>query len=413
MSKRPHVVIVGGGFGGLYAAMGLRSAPVDVTVVDRCNHHLFQPLLYEVATAALAAPDVATPIRKILRRQTNTRVLMATVESIDVASRTVHLVDGELAFDYLVVATGVTHSYFGNDSWAEHAPGLKTLGDAHEIRRRILLAYERAEREPDAEERRPWLRFVIIGGGPTGVELAGAMADIAQRTLARDFQRFDPRDAEVMLLEGGERILPSYPPALSEDAVAQLERLGARVRTGATVTNVDALGVDVGDERIDARTVVWAAGVQASPLTATLPVERDRAGRVKVAPDLSLPGHPEVFVIGDAAHVVQDGKPVPGVAPAAIQMGEHVARNLVATVAGGAREPFRYRDKGSLATIGRASAVASIAGMRFSGFFAWLMWLLVHIFFLIGFRNRFIVMFEWAWLYITYQRSARVILDSK
>lgn len=412
-AKQPCIVIVGGGFGGLYTAFGLRHARAKIVVVDRSNHHLFQPLLYEVATAALAGPDVATPIRKILSRQRNTTVLLAEATGIDVERQVLQLGDGEIEYDYLVVATGVTHSYFGNEGWAAHAPGLKTLADAHEIRRRILLAYEHAERETDAARRRDWLRFVVVGGGPTGVELSGAMADIARRTLARDFRNFDPREAEVLLVEGGERILPSYPADLAAKAVAQLEHLGVRVRTSTQVTDVDANGVFVGDERIGARTVVWAAGVRASSLLATLPCEHDRAGRALVSNDLSLPSHPAVFVIGDAAHVEGERGQVPGVAPAAIQMGNHVAQSIEKRLRGQATEPFRYKDKGSLATIGRAAAIADFGRIKLSGFFAWMVWLVVHIFFLIGFRNRFIVIFEWAWLYVTYQRSARVILDPK
>jgi NADH dehydrogenase len=410
---RPRIVIVGGGFGGLYTAFGLRRAEAEVIVVDRSNHHLFQPLLYEVATAALAGPDVATPIQKILSRQKNATVLLAEATGIDAARRVLTLRDGEVPYDYLVVATGVTHSYFGNESWAAHAPGLKTLADAHEIRRRILLAYEHAERETDVERRREWLRFVVVGGGPTGVEVSGAMADIARRTLARDFRNFDPREAEIVLLEGGESILSTYPSDLAAKAVEQLAHLGVHVRTSTQVTGVDAGGVFVGDERISARTVVWAAGIRASSLLASVPGERDRAGRAIVSPDLSLPSHPEIFVIGDAAHVESEHGPVPGVAPAAIQMGSLTARNLIRTLSGAPTEPFLYKDKGSLATIGRAAAIADFGGLKFSGFFAWMVWLVVHIFFLIGFRSRFIVMFEWAWLYITYQRSARVILDPK
>jgi NADH dehydrogenase len=410
---RPRIVIVGGGFGGLYAAFGLRHADAEIVVIDRSNHHLFQPLLYEVATAALAGPDVATPIRKILARQKNTTVLLAEASGVDAERHVLILKDGEIPYDYLIVATGVTHSYFGHEDWAAHAPGLKTLADAHEIRRRILLAYEHAERETDIEQRQAWLRFVVVGGGPTGVELAGAMADIARRTLAPDFRNFDPREAEILLLEGGERILSTYPAGLAAKAVKQLERLGVRVRTSTQVTGVDADGVTIGTERIGARTVVWAAGVRASALLATLPCERDRAGRALVNPDLSLPSRPDVFVIGDAAHVAGDGGQVPGVAPAAIQMGTQTAANLLRKLRGESTEPFRYKDKGSLATIGRAAAIANFGKLEFSGFFAWMVWLVVHIFFLIGFRNRFIVMFEWAWLYATYQRSARVILDPK
>ncbi|TAH39770.1 MAG: NAD(P)/FAD-dependent oxidoreductase [Planctomycetota bacterium] len=409
----PRVVVLGGGFGGLTAARALRRARVQVTLLDRRNHHLFQPMLYQVATAALAAPDIAMPIRKVLRRQRNATVLLAEARAVDLARRQVLLYDGALGYDFLVIATGVTHSYFGHEEWAEHAPGLKDLADAFRVRARVLLAFEAAEREPEAQRRRDWLRFVIIGGGPTGVELAGALAEIARKTLARDFRNFDPRSAEVLLLEGGGRILPSYPPELSASAVRQLEELGAAVRTGAAVVNVDADGVELrGGERIAARTVLWAAGVQAAPLTRGLGAPLDRSGRVLVLPDLTVPGHPQAFVIGDAAALEQDGRPVPGVAPAAMQMGAHAAASIERVLAGKPSLPFRYRDKGALATIGRRRAVAHFGRYRFSGFLAWTLWLLVHIFFLIGFRNRFVVLFEWAWAYLTYQRSARVILES-
>jgi NADH:ubiquinone reductase (H+-translocating) len=410
MSPRPRVAIVGGGFGGLAAARGLARAPVDVTLVDRTNHHLFQPLLYQVATAGLSPAEIAYPIRRILRRQRNARVLLGEAVAIDAAARRVRLADGEVGWDYLIVAAGAAHSYFGRDEWADHAPGLKTLGDALEIRRRALVAFEDAEREEDPEARRRCLTFVVVGAGPTGVEMAGAFAEVARHTLARDFRRIDPRTARVLLVEAGPRILPAYPEDLSAKAQRQLEALGVHVWTGAPVTAVDACSVQIGGDRVAARTVVWAAGVQASPLARSLGTPLDRAGRVRVLPDLTAPGLPAVFVIGDLASLEQDGRPVPGVAPAAIQMGAHAARNVARAVRGEPLVPFRYRDKGSLATIGRRSGVALLGRWRLSGAPAWLAWLGVHIFFLIGFRNRFVVLFTWAWAYLTYDRSARLIL---
>jgi NADH dehydrogenase len=412
MGVRPHVVIVGGGFGGLAAARGLARAPVDVTLVDRKNHHLFQPLLYQVAAAGLSPAEIAYPIRRILRRQANARVVLAEATSVDGAGRRLVLVDGGLAYDCLVLATGATHSYFGRPEWERHAPGLKTLEDALEIRRRALLAFEAAEREADPEARRRWLTFVVVGGGPTGVEMAGAFAEIARHTLARDFRRIDPRSARVILLEAGERVLAAYPEEVSQRARVQLETLGVQVWTGSAVTGVDGDGVAVGADRIAARTVVWAAGVEGSPLARSLGAPLDRAGRVRVAADLSVPGCPGVFVIGDLAHVEQDGQEVPGVAPAALQMGVHAAGNALRALRGEALLPFRYRDKGSLATIGRRRGVAVLGRLRLSGLVAWLAWLAVHIFFLIGFRNRFVVLFTWAWAYLTYERSARLILGN-
>ena len=406
----PRVVIVGGGFGGLAAARGLARAPVDVTLVDRTNHHLFQPLLYQVATAGLSPAEIAYPIRRILRRQRNARVLLGEAVAIEADAKRVRLADGEIGWDYLVVAAGAGHSYFGRDEWEAHAPGLKTLDDALEIRRRALVAFERAEREDDPEARRRWLTFVVVGGGPTGVEMAGAFAEIARHTLARDFRRIDPRTARVLLVEAGPRILPTYPEELSVKAQRQLEALGVQVWAGAAVTGIDARCVQVGGDRIAAQTVVWAAGVQASPLARSLGAPLDRAGRVRVLPDLTVPGQPAVFVIGDLASLEQDGRPVPGVAPAAIQMGAHAARNVLRALRGEPLVPFRYRDKGSLATIGRKSGVADFGWLRLSGPVAWLAWLTVHIFFLIGFRNRFVVLFTWAWAYVTYDRSARLIL---
>ena len=407
---RPRVVIVGGGFAGLQAAHVLRRAPVDVTLLDRRNHHVFQPLLYQVATAGLSAPEIAAPLRRVLRRQANAVVLMAEVVSVDVARRMVVLADGETPYDYLILATGATHSYFGHDEWARYAPGLKSIEDALEIRRRLFVAFERAERETDAAVRRVWLTFVVVGAGPTGVELAGTVAEIARHTLSNEFRRIDPSRARVVLLEGTDRVLPPYPPDLSEKARRQLEDLGVEVRSGALVTDVDGHGVCIGPERIESRTVLWAAGVAASPVGRSLGAPVDRAGRVKVESDLSLPGHREVFVAGDLAAFEQNGRPVPGVAPAAMQMGRHAARNVLRSIAGQPLAPFRYVDKGSLATIGRRAAVADFGRFKLWGLPAWLAWLGIHIFFLIGFRNRLVVLLDWAWAYFSYQRTARLIL---
>jgi NADH dehydrogenase len=407
--QRPRVVILGGGFGGLNAARALRKAPVQVTLIDRQNHHLFQPLLYQVATAALNPSDIASPIRRILRGQKNVEVLLAEARSIDLAERKVVIDHGSVPYDFLIVATGATHSYFGHDEWARSAPGLKSIEDALEIRRRVLFAFEAAEREPDVARRTSWLTFVIVGGGPTGVELAGAVVEIARHALARDFRHIDPTVARVILVEGMPRILHTYPPDLSQKAQSQLERLGAEVITGQNVTAIDEGGVTIGTTRIEARTVLWAAGVAASPLSKSLCVPLDRAGRVMVNPDLTVPGHDEVYVIGDLAHLEQDGKPLPGVAPAAIQMAGHAVENILKTIQGQPRTPFHYRDKGSLATIGRAAGVADIGRVKLSGWIAWLAWLFIHLFFLIGFRNRFVVMFQWAWSYFTYDRGARLI----
>jgi NADH dehydrogenase len=408
--ENPHVVIVGGGFAGLSAARALRNAPARVTLLDRRNHHVFQPLLYQVATAGLSAPEIAAPLRRILRRQANVTVLMSEVVSVDVGRRILELGDGEMGYDYLILATGATHSYFGHDGWAAHAPGLKSLEDALEIRRRLFLAFERAEREEDAAARTAWLTFVVVGGGPTGVELAGTLAEIARHTLTREFRRIDPAKAKVVLLEAADRILPPYPPDLSQKAQRQLEGLGAEVRTGALVTGVDAGGASLGAERIEARTVLWAAGVAASPVGRSLGAAVDRAGRVRVEKDLTLPGRPEVFVAGDLAALEQDGWPVPGVAPAAMQMGRHAAANVRRALAGKALAPFRYVDKGSLATIGRRAAVADFGRVHLWGLPAWLAWLGIHIFFLIGFRNRLVVLLDWAVAYLSYERGARLIL---
>ncbi len=409
-----RIVIIGGGFGGLYAAKALRRAPVRITLVDRRNYHLFQPLLYQVATAALNPSDIAAPIRSVLRKQENVSVILGDATSIDLDRKLIQLADGQLAYDILIIATGATHSYFGHAEWEQNAPGLKTIEDALEIRRRVFLAFEAAERESDPERQRAWLNFVVIGGGPTGVELAGALSEIARQTMLRDFRRINPSSARVILIEGMDRLLPPYPPDLSAKAAAQLQALGVEVMTKTTVTRVTDHDVAAGETIIPTRTVLWAAGVQASPLAHSLGAPLDRAGRVLVAPDLSVPGHPEVFVIGDLAAVMQsDGKPVPGVAPAAIQEGEHTAKNIVRMLDDKPTLPFHYRDKGSLATIGRAAGVADFGRIRLSGFIAWAAWLGVHIFFLIGFRNRLLVILQWAWAYVTFQRGARLITDPR
>jgi NADH dehydrogenase len=408
---RPHLLVVGGGFAGLWATRALARADLRITLLDRGNHHLFQPLLYQVATAGLSAPDIAAPLRHILRRQANAAVVMGEARHVDVAGRRVMLADGSaIAYDMLLLASGATHAYFGHDEWAAHAPGLKTLDDALLIRRRVLTAFERAETEDDAERRRALMTFAIVGGGPTGVELAGTLAEIARHTLRREFRRIDPGEARVLLVEAGARILSAFPQSLSAKARAQLERLGVEVHCGAPVTRIDGDGLDIGGERIAARTVLWAAGVAASPLARTLGVPLDRAGRVAVAPDLSLPGHPDIFVAGDLADVRCDAKPVPGVAPAAKQMGAHVARAIRARLAGRDAPAFRYRDYGNLATIGRSKAIVDLHGLRFSGFPAWAFWLVAHIFFLIGFRNRVVVLLDWAMAYWTYRRNARIIV---
>jgi NADH dehydrogenase len=406
------VVIVGAGFAGLNAARALARAAVQVTVVDRRNHHLFQPLLYQVATASLNPADIAAPIRRVLRRQRNAEVILADVTGVDLPGRRVLLSDGELPYDRLILATGATHSYFGHPEWARFAPGLKTVEDALEIRRRILTAFERAEREADPERQRAELTFVVVGGGPTGVELAGAIAEIARHALGSDFRHIAPERSRVLLLEGAPTVLSAYPAALRASAARQLERLGVEVRTGAMVTQLDGDGVEVAGARIAATTVLWAAGVQASPLARALGVPLDRAGRVRVAPDLSVPGHPEVQVIGDLASLEQDGGQVPGVAPAAIQQGRHAAQNLVRALAGAPPVAFRYRDRGALATIGRGSAVARLGRVELSGQIAWLAWLFIHLLFLIGFRSRAAVILQWAWSYLTFDRGARLITET-
>ena len=409
-SNLPRVVVIGGGFGGLAAAQALKRAPVTITLIDRRNHHVFQPLLYQVATAGLSPGDIAAPIRWILRRQRNVRVLLADARSIDVASRTVQLDEGTLRYDYLIVATGATHAYFGHPEWEAHAPGLKTLDDALEIRRRMLLAYERAEREPDAHAQRRLLTFVVVGGGPTGVEMAGAMAEIARQTLADEFRRISTPLARVILVEAGPTILPTFPEDLRDAARRSLEKLAVEVREGTPVTHIDECGVDIGSERIAAGTVMWAAGVAASPLARSLGVPLDKAGRVPVTPELTLPDHPEVFVIGDLATLAgQDGRPLPGVAPVAQQQAAHAARNIRRLLEGQPLRPFRYRDYGNLATIGRASAIADFGRIHLSGYVGWLVWLFIHIMKLVGFRNRVLVLVQWAGAYLTYQRSVRLI----
>lgn len=412
--KLPRVVILGCGFGGLFAAKSLDGAPVEVTVVDRTNHHLFQPLLYQVATAGLSAPAVAAPIRNILASQSNATVICGDVQRIDMARRAVVLDgDDEIAYDQLIVATGATNSYFGHNEWEQHAPSLKTLDDAYEIRRRVLLAFEHAERETDLAKRAAWLTFVVIGAGATGVELAGAFAEIARHTLRGEFRRFDPRNARIVLVEGSDRVLPTYPASLSEQARLQLESLGVTVWLGRQVTGIDERGVQMGGDTLVAHTVVWAAGVAASPLGASLEVPRDRAGRVIVGEDLSIPGHPEVTVIGDLATLPWHQPPVPGIAPAAKQMGSYAAHKILQQLKGQSVAPFSYKDYGMLATIGRNSAVAVLGKVKLSGYPAWLLWLIAHIWYLIGFRNRIIVMIDWAWAYWTFERSSRIVTGER
>ena len=411
----PHVIVVGGGFAGLYLARDLGRAPVRVTVIDRTNHHLFQPMLYQVATAALSAPDISYPIRSVLRRHRNTEVVLAEVASVDLAARSVGLVDGvRLEYDYLALAPGARHSYFAHPEWEGLAPGLKNLEDGGEVRRRILMAFERAEREADPVVRQRHLTFVIVGGGPTGVEMAGAIAEVSRFALRRDFRRIDPRDATILLLEGSPRLLTSYPPKLSACAKDQLRRLGVDMRTETMVTNIEPGFEHAAGWRIPTDTVVWAAGNEASPLLRSLGTPLDTQGRVPVEPDCSLPGHREVFVLGDAAAFRhQRNYPLlPGTCPVAIQMGKYAAKAIRSDLNRRERRPFHYRDKGQLAVIGRGHAVADLGKVRAEGFIAWLLWIFVHIFFLIGFRNRVIVMFEWAWSYVTFQRGARVITDA-
>ena len=424
--EKPHVVVIGGGFGGLAATRALKRAPVRVTLIDRENHHLFQPLLYQIATASLAASDIATPIRSVLSKQSNASVLLANVVGIDLQAKRVLLEHDDLPeiesalqrgqhiegcnYDFLILAAGAESSYFGHDDWERRAPSLKRLDDALEIRKRILFAFEEAERERDAELRRRLLNFVVIGGGPTGVELAGALSELARRVLAHDFRRIDPRSAKVTLIEAGPRILSAFPEELSAKAAAQLNALGVQIVTGARVIGVDDLGVSLRDGgRLISATVIWAAGVRPSPLLDTLGVGRDACGRVLVEPDLSISGHPEVFAIGDVANVKQDGAPLPGLSPVAMQEGRAAARAITRTLANEPRTPFRYFDKGTMATIGRSRAVADVRGLRLSGSLAWMAWVVVHIWYLIGFRNRLVVMMNWAWSYLTFKRGARLI----
>jgi len=413
---RPRVVIIGAGFGGLSAAKALRDAACEVTVIDRRNYHLFQPLLYQVATAALSPAEIASPIRSILSRQKNARVLMARVAGIDAARKRVLLQNGrEERFDYLVVATGARHAYFGQDQWEKFAPGLKKIDDATDIRRRILLAFERAEATDDPEARKALLTFAVIGGGATGVEMAGAIAELAHWALADEFRSIDPTQARIVLIEAGPRLLPAFPPDLGEHARKALTKLGVEVRLGRAVEQCDEAGVILGGERIQARSIVWGAGVQASPAAKWLAADKDRAGRVVVATDLSAPGHPDIFVIGDTAAVMDHkGKPVPGIAPAAKQMGAYAGRRIAARVAGKAEGgPFRYRHAGSLATIGRSAAIADFGWIKVTGWFAWWLWGVAHIYFLIDFRSRFIVALQWFWSYLTYRRGARLITGSE
>ncbi len=415
-SAKPHLVVIGGGFAGLWCTRALATAPLEITLIDRANHHLFQPLLYQVATAGLSAGDIAAPLRHILAGQRNITVRMGEVDTIDTGARRVCLADGTtLAYDFLLVASGATHAYFGHDEWAKHAPGLKTLDDAMTLRRRILLAFEQAENAVTEAERKAWLTFAVVGAGPTGVELAGTLAEIARHTLKDEFRHIDPARAVVQLVEAGPRVLSNFPPVLSDKAATQLQRLGVQLLLGSPVQEIDAQGYVRGGERVQAKTVLWAAGVAASPLGAMLGAPQDRAGRVQVQPDLTVPGLQNVFVAGDLATLAQaNGKSVPGVAPAAKQMGAHVAKLIRARVSGGHdATPFVYRDWGNLATIGRMAAVVDMpGGLKFSGVLAWWFWLAAHVFFLIGFRNRLVVLMNWGWAYTTYARHARVVFGA-
>jgi len=409
----PRIVIVGAGFGGLSAAKALAGTPFDVTVIDQHNYHLFQPLLYQVATAGLSPADIASPIRGILAPARNVNVMLGKVSGVDAARREVIAEGRRIPYDYLVLATGAQHAYFGHNDWAAHAPGLKTIDDATYIRRRILLAFENAETEADPAERARLLNFVVVGGGATGVEMAGAIAELANRALAADFRSIDPRAARIILIEAAPRLLTPFDPSLSEAARKSLEQLGVEVRLGAAVTALDAEGVSIGTERIEARTVIWGAGVMASPAGQWLDAETDRAGRAKVLPDLSVPGHPDIFVIGDTAAAMESGKPLPGVAPVAKQQGQYVARLLIARRDGKTVPPFHYRAFGSLATIGRKRAIVEMGRFRLNGFIAWLLWSVAHIYFLIGFRNRFVVALNWLWNYVTFQRGTRLITGTE
>ena len=410
LKATPQVVIIGAGFGGLNAALSLAHLPVKITLIDRRNHHNFQPLLYQVATAGLSPGEIATPIRWIMRKHRNVEVLLGEVDELDLERRVAKFDDREISYDYLIVAAGASHAYFGHDEWEPFAPGLKTIEDALEIRRRVLLAFELAERRAASSGENIQLNFVIVGGGPTGVELAGTLSEIARRALADEFNSIDTRSARIVLLEGGPRILPAYPEDLSRSAERQLRALGVEVHTSTMVTNVEPAAVYMGATRLPAAVILWAAGVAASPLGKKLGAPVDRAGRVLVNADLSLPGHPEVFVIGDLAALKdKNGQLVPGVAPAAIQQGKATARNIANELEGKPRHNFHYVDKGSIATIGRAAAIAEFGKIHISGFIAWLSWLFVHIFFLIGFRNRILVMIQWAWSYFTFERGAQLI----
>ena len=410
MNSKPHVIIVGAGFGGLEAAKKLACKDVRVTVIDRTNYHLFQPLLYQVATAALSPADIAAPLRAILSKCRNVEVILAEVQSVDVETKKVKTVDLEMDYDYLIIATGARHSYFGHNEWEKLAPGLKSLEDAIELRRRILLAFEYAEKTPDEAARRAAMNFVIIGGGPTGVEMAGAIAEISRYTMARDFRHINPSEARVILIEGEPRLLAAYPPDLSESARKQLADLGVEVRTSTRATNLTDAGVHIGDEFIPCRVKIWAAGNNASFVGKTLGVPSDRAGRVIVNDDLTIPGRPEVQVIGDLANFPhQTGQPLPGISPVAMQQGRHGARNVLAMIQGRKPQRFRYWDKGTMATIGRNKAVADLKFVHLSGLPAWLAWLFVHIVFLVGFRNRLLVLVQWAWAYLTFDKGARLI----
>lgn len=407
---KPHVVIIGGGFAGLYAARRLARHPVSITIIDRQNHHLFQPLLYQVATAGLSPADIATPIRALVEDYPNVRVCMAEVLGVDLDRKEVRLKDRVLSYDFVLVATGVRHGYFGRDEWEALAPGLKTLDDALEVRRRVLSAFERAERELDEQERAGWLTFVVVGAGPTGVELAGAIAELARFTVAGEFRAFDPTKTHVVLVEAAPRLLAAFDERLAERALASLRHLGVDVRLGCRVTDVRPDGVQLDSGFLSARTVLWAAGVSGNPLAKTLGVPLDRAGRVLVEKDLTIPGHPEAYVVGDLAALAgEDGRPLPGLAPVAIQQGRHAAENIAATVAQRERRPFRYRDKGIMATVGRASGIAQTKRLHLWGLLGWLAWLFIHIMYLIGFRNRLLVMIQWSWAWFTFGRGARLI----
>jgi NADH dehydrogenase len=410
VSSLPRVVIIGAGFGGLQAALALRKTSVRVTIIDRKNHHLFQPLLYQVATAELSPADISMPIRSIVRYQKNTEVIMAEVTGIDVAGRRVLMGERSVPYDYLVLSTGSWHSYFGHDEWERYAPGLKSITDATAIRRKILLAFEAAEIEPDPEQQRALLTFVIVGGGPTGVEMAGAIAELARKSIVKDFRHINSASARIILVEAAPHILATFPDSLARKAQKKLERMGVEIKMGTPVTEVDTEGVQVDGERIPTKTVIWAAGVTSSPAGKWLDAETDRAGRVMVLSDLTVPHHPEIFVIGDSSHIMTSEKPLPGVAPVAMQQGRYVASVIRRRLKGDQSvRPFHYKDKGNLATIGRSFAIADIKNIHLSGFVAWVTWLVVHIFYLIGFRNRLLVMIQWAWAYFTYQRGARLI----